>query len=140
MMGGLEAVTAGFMGVTVTSRASRTQLSTPASRAAERGPGIYTRNYHSLLYGFKRLTVRVCVCAYLCARKPYDGMCICLCVVSGTMSRSLVSASLTSFLIPILVPASFLFVLTIQRGKHKHTVNCYLSVCVFYTYMNLLVF
>lgn len=131
---------AGSMWVTITSRASRTPLSTPASRAAERDPGIYTHNYHSLVYGFKRLTMRVCVCAYLCACKPYDGMCICLCVVSGTMSHSIVSASLTSSLIHILVQASLLFVLTIQRGKHKHTVNCYLSVCVFHTYMNLLVF
>ncbi len=135
MIGGLETVAACWMWVTITSRASRTQLSTPVSRAAERGPGIYTHNYHSLLYGFKRLTVRVCVC--VC--KPYDGMCICLCVVLGTMSRSIVSASLTSSLIHILVQAFFLFVLTIQRGKHKHTVNCYLSVCVFHTYMNLLV-
>lgn len=59
---GVEAVTAGSVWITITSWASRTQLSTPASRAAERGPGIYAHNYYSLLYGFKRLTVWVCVC------------------------------------------------------------------------------
>lgn len=67
---GLEAVAAGCMWVTITSRASRMHLSTPASRAAERGPGIYTHNYHSLLHGFKRLTgcvCLVCVCVMCCA-------------------------------------------------------------------------
>lgn len=84
---GLEAVITGCMWVTNTSGASRTQLSTP-SRAAEKSPGIYTHNYHYLLYGFKSLTVCVCVHSPVCVWEIHYGMCVCLCVVLGRMSRS----------------------------------------------------
>lgn len=56
------------------------------------------------------------------------------------MSHIIVLASLMSSLIHILVLVCVLFVLTIQRGKHKHTGNCYPSVCFLHTYMSLLVF
>lgn len=82
-----------------------------------KGLGIYTHNYHSLLCSFKRLSVRVCVCAHTCVWETYNSMCICLCVVSGTTSPSVVSASLTPSVIHILVWARRLFVLTIQHGN-----------------------
>lgn len=75
MIGGLEAVTAGCMWVTVTSRASRTRLSTPAGRASERGPGIYTHNSLSVLWlqGARYTLMHACVCvsAYLCLCNSY---------------------------------------------------------------------
>lgn len=111
----------------------------PQHQPAELPRGVleFIRVIITLLDGFERITVRVCVCAYVCV---IHALCVCLCVFLGTMSRLVVPASITPSLILILVRASLLFVLTIQRGKHKHTVNCYLSVCIFHTYMNLLVF
>lgn len=61
-------------------------------------------------------------------------------MVLGTVSRSIVSASLMSSLIHILVQAALLFVWTSQRGKHKHTRNCCPSVCVFHADISLHVF
>lgn len=52
--------------IPLTSGANRTQHSTPASRAAERGPGIYTCNYHSARWLWEDHCTCVCVCICVC--------------------------------------------------------------------------
>lgn len=95
---------------------------------------------HILFQGFKawsmilmhaRVDMCVCVFAYLCLCNSYC-VYLSLCGFGNNVTFiTFVSASLMSSLICILVQVSLLFVLTIQRGKHKHTVNCYPSVCIF---------
>lgn len=114
----------------------------PVGRSSQHPPAELLRG----VLEFTRIIITLCsmalrgspyvhVCVHICTCKTYNGMCICVCVVLRTMSRSIVSASLTSSLIHVLVQASLLFVLRVQRGKPKHTVNCHLSVCVFQTYI-----
>lgn len=83
-----------------------------------RGVLEFTRVIITLCSMALRGSLYVCVHIYVCVSRMMA------CVVLGTVSRSIVSESLTSPLIHILVWASLLFVLTFQRGKHKHTVNC----------------
>lgn len=108
--GGLEAVTATICGLPIPAG--------PVGCSSQHQPTELLRG----LLEFTHIIITLCsmalrgslyVCVCVCMFVSHMMACVIVFVVLGTMSRSVVSASLTSFLIHILVHASLLFVLTI---------------------------